>query len=201
MNDQLQELLKRVYEEGVAKAQAEAEAILAGAKSKADSILEDAGKQAEAIVAEAQKKADELQKNSTSDIKLASQHSISTLKNKITDIILQSVYDKDVKAAFNDTEFIKKVIVEVLEGWKAGNSTGNLVISESLQSKLDDHFLGSIKAILGNKLNIEFSPQMKQGFTISPADGTYKLSFTEEDFINLFKSFVRPRTQALLFNS
>lgn len=201
MNDQLQELLKRVYEEGVAKAQAEAEAILTGAKSKADSILEDAGKQAEAIVAEAQKKADELQKNSTSDIKLASQHSISTLKNKITDIILQSVYDKDVKAAFNDTEFIKKVIVEVLEGWKAGNSTGNLVISESLQSKLDDHFLGSIKAILGNKLNIEFSPQMKQGFTISPADGTYKLSFTEEDFINLFKSFVRPRTQALLFNS
>lgn len=201
MNDQLQELLKRVYDEGVAKAQTEAEAILADAKNKAEAIVANAGKQAESMIADAQKKADELQKNSTSDIKLASQHSISSLKNKITDIILQSVYDKDVKSAFGDSEFIKKVIMEVLEGWKADHNNGSMIVSSGLQSKLDDHFLASMKAVLDNKLTVEFSPQMKQGFTISPADGTYKLSFTEEDFINLFKSFIRPRTQSLLFNS
>ena len=201
MNDQLQELLTRVYDEGVDKAKAEAEKILAEAKTKAEALLSEAQNQAQKTIADADHKAEELRKNSTSDIKLASQHSISALKNKITDLILQSVFDKDAKAAFGDAEFIKKLILEVLEGWKKDHADGALVLAESLQSKLDEHFLTSLKAVLNNKLKVDFSPVMKDGFTISPADGTYKLSFTDEDFTNLFKSFLRARTQALLFES
>jgi V/A-type H+-transporting ATPase subunit E len=42
---------------------------------------------------------------------------------------------------------------------------------------------------------------MKKGFEIAPVDGTYKLSFSDEDFANLFKTYLRPRTKELLFES
>ncbi|HNX37225.1 MAG TPA: V-type ATP synthase subunit E [Candidatus Cloacimonadota bacterium] len=201
MNDQLQELLTRVYDEGVAKAKAEADRILSEAKAQAEAILSDANQKAQASVSDANHKAEELQKNSNSDIKLAAQHSISSLKNKVTDLILESVFDQNVKSAFEDAEFIKKMIMEVLEGWKKDHADGNIVLSDSLQKKLDESYITSMKAVLNNKLTVDFSPVMKDGFTISPANGTYKLSFTDEDFTNLFKSFLRARTQKLLFES
>ncbi|NLO11970.1 MAG: V-type ATP synthase subunit E, partial [Candidatus Cloacimonetes bacterium] len=40
---------------------------------------------------------------------------------------------------------------------------------------------------------------VKNGFNLVPADGGYKLSFTDEDFANLFKGYLRPRTSQILF--
>ncbi len=47
MNDQLQDLLKRVYEEGVAKANAEAEKIISQAKEQAENTVSQAKAEAE----------------------------------------------------------------------------------------------------------------------------------------------------------
>ena len=40
---------------------------------------------------------------------------------------------------------------------------------------------------------------MKGGFKIGPADGSYKISFSEDDFENFFKSFLRPKTIEMLY--
>jgi V/A-type H+-transporting ATPase subunit E len=63
MNDQLQELLKKVYEEGVAKANAEAEKIINSAKEQAEDTVSQAKQKAETILKEAEKKAADHKKN------------------------------------------------------------------------------------------------------------------------------------------
>jgi len=55
MNDQLQDLLKRVYEEGVAKANAEAEKIISQAKEQAENTVSQAKAEAERILKDEKK--------------------------------------------------------------------------------------------------------------------------------------------------
>ena len=197
MNDQLQDLLQRVYEEGVVKAKAEADGILDKARSEAEQIVSKAKSEADALLAEANKKAQELGKNTDSDLKMAAQHTISSVKQKITEVILQQVFDARLKQDFADPEFLKKLILEVLQAWK--ESGGRITIAQSMEPKLDEYFLGSLKQVVGSQLVVEFSPKMKNGFSISPQDNSFKLSFTDEDFANLFKSYLRPRTSQILF--
>ncbi len=199
MNDQLQELLSKVYEEGVAKANAEAEKILNKAKEEAEGILSKAQAEAKAKIDEAEKQAVELKKNTEGDLRMAGNHAATALKQKITDLVLIKSVDAGSKAAFSDTSFVQDVIKSALAAWK--ESGGNLSIAKNLEGKLDDAFLNSIKQNFNGKLNIDFSPQIKAGFSISPIDGSYKLSFSDEDFANLFKNYLRPRTAKILFEN
>ena len=198
MTDQLQDLLQRVYEEGVAKAKAEADKILSAAKAAAEETISQAKTQAEQIISEAQKKAGELAKNTDSDLKMAAQHTLSSVKQRLTEVVLQKVLDEPIKASFSDPAFLRQIILAALEAWKS--SGGSIAISQSMQSKLDEGFIGSLGAAVKDGLKVEFSPAMKNGFSLSPADGSYKLSFTDEDFANLFKSYLRPRTAQTLFS-
>jgi len=199
MSDQLQDLLKKVYDEGVAKANAEAEKILEKAEAEAKKLLQDAKDKAAAEIKSAQQKSQEIKKNTEGDLKMASKHSISALKQKITDLVLEVNVEQRSKESFQDADFVKGLIKEVVSGWKQKDAA--ILLSEKLQKKLDEGFLSSLKANFDGKLEIDFSPQIKAGFTISPSDGSYKLSFTDEDFAELFKNYLRPRTAKILFDS
>ncbi len=199
MTDQLQDLLTRVYEEGVNKAKTEAEQILEQAKTEAAKIVQKAQTDAEALLANAKKQAGDLAKNTDSDLKLAAQHTLSSVKQKLTDVFLDSAFDGKLQAASSDPDFLKNLILEIVSSWK--ESGGKITISQAMEGKLDQAFRASLKDSAGSQLKVEFSPQMKNGFAIAPADGSYKLSFSDEDFANLFKSYLRPRSNQILFKS
>ena len=199
MNDQLQELLGKVYEEGVAKANAKAQEILDEANSEAQRILSDAKAQAATLVQDAEKQAGDLKSNTEGDLKIAASHSLSVLKQKITDLVLSKSVDAGTKASFADASFVQELIKATLEAFK--ESSGRLSLSKSLEGQLEDAFIASLKTLFDGKLQVDFDPQIRAGFSISPADGSYKLSFSDEDFANLFKHYLRPRTAKILFDS
>ncbi|MCB5247697.1 MAG: V-type ATP synthase subunit E family protein [Candidatus Cloacimonetes bacterium] len=199
MSDQLQDLLQRVYEEGVNKAKEEAEAILEKAGAEAEAILAKAKEEAAKTVSKAKQEAEDIAKNADSDLKMAAQNTLSSVKQKLTEVLLSEAFDPKLKEATSDPGFVQKLILEMVSAFKA--SGGSLSISKSLADKLEKGFVNSLPETAGKGLQVEFSPQMKNGFAISPADGDYKLSFTDEDFANLFKSFLRPRSNKILFKS
>ncbi len=201
MSDQLQDLLKRVYDEGISKANAEAEVIIANATKKAEEIVNLANIEAETKLKQAEKDAADIKKNTSSDLQMAASHSLSAVKQKVTELILSQALNANLNSAFSDVEFLKRLIMEALEAWKSDSAGGTIVISEAMKPQLDDFFLQSVKNLFDGKLVVDFSPTMKQGFQISPEDATYKLSFTDEDFANLFKTYLRPRTKELLFGN
>ncbi len=199
MNDQLQDLLSKVYDEGVAKANAEADLILEKAKNEAESILAKANEKAKQTIADAQAEADSLKSNTEGDIKMASNHSISVLKQNIVDMLLKITVDESTKTGFQDAQFVKELIKEALQAWK--ESSAQISIAQSMEAKIDEAFLASIKNAFNKEIKIDFSPKIKAGFSIAPIDGSYKLSFSDDDFASLFKNYLRPRTAEILFEN
>ncbi|WP_301029781.1 hypothetical protein [Parabacteroides goldsteinii] len=54
-------------------------------------------------------------------------------------------------------------------------------------------------SLLDGGVKIEKVSGKNAGFTIVPADGSYKVSFGEDEFVAFFKEFLRPGLVEMLF--
>ena len=61
------------------------------------------------------------------------------------------------------------------------------------------YFMKNAKDLLDKGVKIEGVKGSKVLFSISPADGSYKVNFGEEEFENYFKDFLRPQLVQMLF--
>ncbi|MFW6019534.1 MAG: V-type ATP synthase subunit E [Bacteroidales bacterium] len=201
MEDKLKELTEKIYQEGIEQANKEADEIINNAKQEAEQIKKDARAEKEKIIKEAQKEAENQKKSIETELKVASDQSINALKQQITDLITAEVIDKQTKEAFNDPEFIKQLIIKLVENWTSEDTSDLTVI---LPAKDKEKFENNLKADIQNALNqeieIKYDDNLKTGFTISPQNGSYKILFNDETFNNFFKEFIRPKTRNLLYN-
>jgi len=74
-----------------------------------------------------------------------------------------------------------------------------LTIGVQNSKDIENYIASNAKDILDKGLKIESVNGIKSGFTLSPEDGSYKVKFGEEEFIEYFKEFLRPQVQKLLF--
>jgi V/A-type H+-transporting ATPase subunit E len=202
MENKLQELTQKLYNEGVEKANVEAEKILADAKSEAEKLKQNAEKDAQKIITDAEQKSVEIKKNVDAELALASKQTIRTVKQQVTEMIVSKVIDEPVKKAFDDVKFVKEIIEAVVKNWDPKKNEA-IDLSVLLPADLEKEFAQFFKAKSGKELNanleLSFSDSLKGGFKVGPADGSYKISFSEEDFENFFKSYLRPKTIEMLY--
>lgn len=198
MADQLQEMLQKIYDEGVNKAKAEADKILEAAKQQSDILIKDAETEAQKIIANAKKQSEELDRKLHSDLKMAAQQALSAFKNKIVQSVLLESVDKQANQSLSDTAFLQKLILEIVGKWTPQSSL-ILTLPSVKQGELDAWLKTNVQSVFSGQFKVDFSPAMKNGITVAPSDGTYKLSFTDEDFANFFKSYLRPKAVQILF--
>ncbi|MBN1116996.1 MAG: hypothetical protein JXA77_07325 [Bacteroidales bacterium] len=199
MTSKLQELTQKIYQEGLEKGNSEAQEIIDKAKKEAQTVLETAKKEAEIIISEARKNAEETKINTKAEIKLSSKQALNALKQQITDIINSEVVGQTISKTF-DANFTKNIVDTTLKNW-AGAQTADIAIllPEKDEKELYDYFKKSIKDLLDKGLEIKFDAALNAGFQVTPKDGSYKLSFTDEDFANFFKHYLRPKLVEILF--
>ncbi len=203
MQNKLQELTEKIFREGISKGNAEAEKIINDSKSQAEEIIVKAKKEADKIISDAKKKSGEIKSSSEAEFRLSSKQAINALKQQITDLINGEIVSTPVKKVFGDKEFIKKLIETSIKNWKpASDQDADLAIllPEQQEKEIQQYFTKSVKDLLDQGLEIRFNPDVKSGFQIGPKNGSYKISFTEEDFINFFKQYLRPRLIKLLYS-
>ena len=202
MQTKLQELTEKIYQEGVAKANEEAEKILSDAKKEAATLLANAKKEAESLKKSAEKEAEELKKNSLNELQLSARQAISDLKQKVVGLIETKAIKPETKAAFKDAEFTMDVIRTVVKNWNPESGEAvelEVVLPKGQQKELDTFFQGKAKKLLDDGLELRFSEKLKGGFKIGPKEGGYTVSFSDEDFENFFQAYLRPRLIQLLF--
>lgn len=202
MENKLQELTQKLYNEGVEKANVEAEKILAEATSEAEKIKQNAEKEAKKIIASAEQKSTEIKKNVDAELNLAAKQTVRTVKQQVTEMIVSKVIDEPVKKAFDDVKFVKEIIETVIKNWdpKKGETIDlSLLLPADLENEFSKFFTAKTGKELNANLELSFSDSIKGGFKVGPADGSYKISFSEEDFENFFKSYLRPKTIELLY--
>ena len=203
MESKLQELTQKLYNEGVEKANEEANKILEDAKKEAEKIKSDAQKEADEIVSNAKKESEDLQNNAKSEIEMAATQSLREVKKQISELITKKVIKEPTKQSMTDQEFIKKIIETIIKNWdpKSGKPVDlSVVLPQNMQKELKDYFETKVAKELNAGITVDVSDKMKGGFSIGPADGSYKISFSEEDFENFFKNYFRPKTVEMLFS-
>lgn len=204
MDTSLQQLTDKIYQEGVEKGNAEAESIVAAAKKEAEKIIKDAEKKALKLAEKATIEAAETQKTSLSELQMASQKAIGALKQEITQIIGGDIIDSSIKAATSDVKFLQKTIETAIKNWASSDDKAlnmNVIVPEKDEKAIKEYFSKSAKGVLDKGFTIESANNIKAGFQLAAADGTYKISFTDDDFIAFFKEFVRPKIATLLFKA
>lgn len=204
MENKLQELTAKIYQEGIEKAKAEADDLLQEAERKAEQIREEARVEARKIVEVARKQAHDLQQNANAEMKLAAGQAIRALKQEFTNLIAAEVVDKPLGEAFSDVAFIKQLISTALQNWNAAEMPQpdvNLLLPAAMREEMEKFLSGKAQKLLAEgTLRATFDDRLEDGFRIGPADGHYIISFTQQDFERFFRTYLRPKIAELLFN-
>jgi V/A-type H+-transporting ATPase subunit E len=199
MEHKIQEITEKLYHEGVERGNEEAIKIVEEAKHKASNIIEKAKKEAESIISEATVKAAEMNKNTRSELQMASNQLIASLEQEVASLVNGKIVEDAVNLAIDDKQFMQQLIVKAVERW-ASDQNLKVFVAPAEKSAVENFFSANAKALLDKGLVIETANNVKAGFQIGPADGSYKVSFTREDFIRFFKEFLRPKVVELLFD-
>lgn len=200
MQNKLQELTDKLYNEGLSKGREEGEALLAKAKSQAADIVAEAEKKAAEIMTKAEKEAEAYKVKVAGDLKIAASQSVQATRKDIEELVVFKMTGAATEKALSDEAFVKEVIKAVAEKFNAETAMDlNLVLPETLKSSLEPFVKNELSTILKGQVNASFSKKIAGGFTIGPKDGSYFISLTDETFKELISEYLRPATRKLLF--
>lgn len=200
MQNKLQELTDKLYNEGLSKGKQEGDAYLADAKAKAEAIIAEANEKAAAIIKAAEKDAKDLKTKVEGDLKMAANQSIEATKQDIEHLIVSKMVGTDIKNALGSADFVKEIITAVAKAFNAQEAIDlELVLPETLKKDLEPFIKNELAKVLKGGIDSQFSKKVSGGFTIAPKDGAYFISFTEETFMELISEYLRPATKKILF--
>ncbi len=202
MQNKLQELTDKLYNEGLSKGRQEGEAILADARKQADDIIRDAKKEADSIIAAAQKEAESLKTKTEGDIRLAAGQSLAATRQAIEGLVTARMTGNEVSAALSSADFIKEMLTTVVKSFNAASDDGTsleVTLPESLKKETEPFIRKELAAMSKGGLQVTYSKKIGGGFTVSPKDGGYFISLTDDTFNALISEYLRPATRKILF--
>ncbi len=202
MNKNIQQLLEKIYKEGVEDAELKRKEIITKSKEEAQEIISAAKNKSKRMIEEARKEAADIKQKNEAEMRLSSRQALGALKQKIADLLIWKITEEPVENAFNDSEFIKSIIEKIIHYWITNFNEEERLHIRLPESDFEDlqlYFRSKAQELLQKGIVVEYTGQMKDGFQISPDDGRFKVNFTSEDFDNYFKTFAKSSAFKLLF--
>lgn len=196
MDSQIQALTEKVYQEGVLKGEQEAAKILANANAQAEQVERDARTRAEQIIAEAQRSASELKSNTERELKLNASKLIEATKASIVDVLAGRIAGDSVQALTANPELLQRVVLDIAKGFDLKHG---VEITSNQAEELKAYFAQNAKALLEEGLTIKQVAGKATQYTIRPQNGSFKVEIGEQEFVELFKSILRPQLAQELF--
>lgn len=192
MQNKLQELTDKLYNEGLSKGKQEAEEMVAKAKKDAAAILADARAESDKIVSAAQKDALDIKQKMETEIKMAFRQTITTLKNQIENTLISNSINKPVTAVADNTSFLKELIMSAISAFNPKGSdmvSLSLLLPENKRIELESFFKSEATKQIKDSVEIKFDNKIQNGFKIGPAKEGYHISFTDKIFSIFSVSF------------
>lgn len=196
---ELQGVLNRINEDGIAAAEAEKQKILEAARKEAAAITDRAKADAEKVVAEARRQAATLQASGEAGLQQAARDVMISLEGQIRGLLDQAA-DAAVGAAITP-EALAEIVVALARSYAEKQGT---VTSLELLAAPDQ--VDALQALLQSKL----SEQLRTGLTIKPVaaiDSGIQVSFdgaalvhdfTSEAIAEMLCAYLNPRILAII---
>lgn len=204
MENKLQELTRKLYDEGLEKGRADADKLISDAKAEAQKILSEARAEAEGIVGQARKKAEEVEKNTLTEISLAGRQAVSKIKSEIASLIVARTTSEGVKKTSLDPDFIREMLLAVARNWngaEGGKVELEALLPEAERKTLDAAFEKSAKELLAAGVEVGWSKEVKTGFRVGAKEGGYYISFSDADLEALLSGYLREKVSRMLFKA
>lgn len=200
MQNKLQELTDKLYQEGLSKGKEEGEKLLSEAQAQAKDIVAAAKAEAGRILSAAQAQADDLKSKAASDVKAASEQALQATKKDIENLLLSSTVKEQTGKELSKVNVLEEIILAVAKNFSAQESTDiALVLPESVKKEIEPWLRSELGKAVGKEIKAGFSKKITGGFTIGPADGSYFISLTDATYSELICEYLRPVTKKLLF--
>ena len=200
-DNKLDLLTKKIYEEGIEKAQQDAKSILERAQQDAQNIIDEANAKANAIVEKANNDAANLKQKTDAELGMSVKQAVASLKQQLTNLISDKIAVDMTKSAFKDEDFVRELMSKIIEKWNPdGNLDLNVIMNQKEKEEFEKYLLAKHKDLLNNNLTLVNSSSQKEGFVIQPKDGSYKITFSEKVFEEFFNAYLKDYSKKLLFS-
>ena len=207
MENKLQQLTQKLYDEGLEKGRAEADRLVAEAKKEAAKIVAEARAQAEDIVRKAQDKAEDVEKNTMTEISLAGKQAAAKIKSEIAAMI---VAKSTAAGARGRPSWIPPSSRRCCCPWpRTGTaptparwSCKALLPEADRAEKLDEAFGRDASGAALRRYRSGLIPkEVKTGFKVGAKEGGYYISFSDADFDALLGEYLREKVSDMLFKA
>lgn len=188
--ENLDALLVKIRTEGVDKARAEADAIVAQARKDAEKIVATARSEAEQCKAQAQADADRFQQGAEATLRQAARDVRMKLEQDITSL-LERTLGGEVDATLEAGAIVGKLVEEAVETYLRDG-----VVTVAAAPKLAE----ALKARLAQKgeVTVVTDAQMGTGFRVLLKGGRVEHDFTGEAVTQALTALLRPQLAKLL---
>jgi V/A-type H+-transporting ATPase subunit E len=195
MSEELQGLLNRIQEEGIAKADKERSTILAAAKAEAAKITTEARRAAEDIIRQAREDADNTVERGKIALGQAARDILIQLRNEMTARMTKVV--KNNMGEVMTPEFMTGIISEMTAQYLRSAPGADL----KLEVMVAPGDLARMQALLANSVGASFKGQPKvlesrdieSGLQVSVKDGDVFFDFSDEALTEVICGYAGPR--------
>ena len=198
MTQDLQQLLDRIRQEGVEKAQAEAKTIVEAARKEAADTVAKAKAEAEALRKGAERDAEASKRNAEQSIR----QSVRDVRLQLTQDLQKLVSDfllRDVKSSLQNGPAVSVLVREAVEAYlRAGEKEMTVELGGAAASLAESLRAEIAKAAGAGGVKVEGSAAFPEGFTIRLAGGRVEQCFTDEAVTDALARLLRPQIAALL---
>ena len=200
MESKLDILTKKLYDEGVVKAQEDAKQIISDAQQTANNTINSANQKASEILKRAHEDIDNLKQKAEAEMSLSARQALTALKGEFTDLLAGEVSKDITNKAFNDKQFMQELIVSIVKKWDitSGNIDLNILLNENDKTSFEQLVNKKYKELLDKGVEIK-TGKNDDSFTIEPKNGGYQLKFSEELFESFFNQYIKSFTKKLLY--
>jgi len=201
MAQTLGDITQELSEKVLAPAKAEAADILAGARQQAEVILAEAREAAEKVKGSAAKEAENLRKQLDVDLDTAARNFIIMVQEKLEAAIVAPVVEGELKAAFSDADFLKKMIEIILVEFpkcQGREQVLEVMLPEKQRAELETWLLGKFREKAAGHLVVQFSDKISFGFNVGVAGAGSHFNFSS-GLVEAFSTFSSPRFRKHFF--
>jgi len=195
MESKLEHLIEKIKTDGIAEAQKSAAEIAKVAKKEADGIIKKAKADAEQIITDAGKEADKLKANAESALKQASRDTVLVTKEKLLKLF-DAAFKKELGSTLSP-EFVKELIVKIVDSWGRDKNLEVLVSDKDLK-QLQDLVFAQGRSGLKDSVAIKVDKGISKGFRVGLKDDDVYYDFTDESIAEFLGEFLNPGIREIL---
>lgn len=197
MEVKLESLIEKIKKNGVEEAKKESGELIKNAKEQAAKVIDDARIKAANLIEEAEKEAAGFQKNAADAIKQAGRDLVLNLKEELT-----KLFDRILKHDLSEhltPEFLKQLIVKIIDNWSPGKELSLEILTSSKdKKKLEELLLSRFKNEAKNTITIKVSNNVDKGFRIGIKGEDVYYDFSDESILESLKDILTPSISRVL---